>query len=287
MKSMTGSGHSVRETPDVTMTVDIRSVNARSLDVRVSGPHTIVADDREIAALVAAIALRGTVEITVHLERRGGTDLGRVNAGAARAARELLDDLARSAGIDARPTIADIMRFDGVIDHSVPDSDGAREQLLACVEDALREWDRSRSAEGSATRDAIARHLERIEAMLLVARDHEERAERRLIAVARERFAQLPTDQTDEGRLYAEVASMLIRSSTREECDRLASHLTVARELLDRDGAVGKRFDFLCQEMHREINTTGSKTPFAVVQQSVVDAKDALEAIREQLRNVE
>ncbi|MDR0878329.1 MAG: DUF1732 domain-containing protein, partial [Treponema sp.] len=101
------------------------------------------------------------------------------------------------------------------------------------------------------------------------------------------RFAEVLGNQIDENRILAETAILLMKYTISEELSRLASHLGEFRAETERNPSPGKKLDFLCQEINREINTIGSKTPILEVSRAVVDMKDALENVREQLRNVE
>ena len=106
-------------------------------------------------------------------------------------------------------------------------------------------------------------------------------------ANVRERFSQILGDTLPEDRVLAEIASLLLKYGIEEEISRLKGHLEAFRRIMEGDEAVGKKLDFMCQEIQREVNTIGSKSTMLEVNHMVVDAKDAVEKIREQLRNVE
>ena len=103
----------------------------------------------------------------------------------------------------------------------------------------------------------------------------------------RERFEEVLGNRVDEDRILAEIAALLVKFSIEEEIARLHGHLAAFDDALASDGPVGKKLDFLCQELNREVNTIGSKSPLYEINEQVVEAKDAIENMREQLRNVE
>ena len=116
---------------------------------------------------------------------------------------------------------------------------------------------------------------------------HADEIERQVRTNLRDRFTDVVGDRVEESRMLAEVAVQLTRFSINEEVVRLGAHLESFRSGMEAEGSVGKKLDFLCQEMHREINTIGSKSIILAISEQVVEAKDALENVREQLRNVE
>ncbi|NBF40845.1 MAG: DUF1732 domain-containing protein [Spirochaetes bacterium] len=145
----------------------------------------------------------------------------------------------------------------------------------------------ARAREGESTREDIASQLKRIREVV----DELERRAPELEAALRqnvtERFDEVLGEQVNEDRVYAEIASLLIKHSINEELVRLRAHLKSFEETISTEGAVGKKLDFFCQELNREVNTVASKSFASDVNRRVVEAKDAVENIREQLRNVE
>lgn len=165
------------------------------------------------------------------------------------------------------------------------------EELRGPVEQALNEalaaWNAERDREGAATRADIERALDRLERARGIFAARAAEVETLVFDTIRSRFREVLGDDADEQRIYAEAASLMVRHATGEEVARLETHIAAFREALDHNGPVGKRLDFMCQEMNREVNTTGSKTLLADVHAAVVEAKDAVEAMREQVRNIE
>jgi uncharacterized protein (TIGR00255 family) len=242
----------------------------------------------EIKKIVGAQALRGKVEVQIRLrEYRSDVEI-HVDRNAVEAARTALSQIAEMAGIDHAPGYRDILEFDGVIQtERRRDAEAYREDIVQVLNQALTAWNETRAAEGEVTRADIERHLQRVRTAATVFADAAPRVEQLVIDAVRSRFKEVLGDEADEQRVYAEAAMLMVKHATNEEVVRLRSHVDSFAALLMEEGAVGKRLDFICQEMNREINTTGSKTVLPDVQDAVVEAKDAVEAIREQIRNIE
>ncbi len=288
MRSMTGYTVIEHHNTEQDLTVEIRSVNNRYLEIAVNLPAFLTALEPEVKKRIAAAAHRGKIEVNVRLRDQSATTDIKIDPQAVRAAKAILDEIRLIAGVQTEPTYADILGFEGVVYTGAhTESSHTRATILDVVAEAVVQWNRSRATEGEATDRDIRFHLQRVEAAASVFREHRKEAERVIHETVVQKFHEILGDAADEQRVYAEVASLILRHSVSEEVARLESHILAFRELFKMEGPVGKRMDFICQEMNREINTTGSKTNLAVVQDAVVDAKDAVEAIREQLRNIE
>jgi uncharacterized protein (TIGR00255 family) len=167
------------------------------------------------------------------------------------------------------------------------DSEEYWELVRPTLEKALSEFDASRAREGESTRRDIEQQLDRVRR---VSEELERRApelEQAIRDNVRDRFREVLSERADEDRVYAEIASLLLKHSINEELVRLNAHIASFDETIAAGGALGKKLDFLCQELNREVNTISSKSFAADVNRRVVEAKDAVENIREQLRNVE
>jgi uncharacterized protein (TIGR00255 family) len=165
---------------------------------------------------------------------------------------------------------------------------GQREALLGAVEKALAEMSRMREAEGANVAADLERRLVAIEQAIARIEGLMETSRTARIASLREKLHALAAELgLEEPRLYQEVVRLVDRQDTSEEIERTRSHLALARSLLQAPEAVGKRLDFLAQELNREANTIGSKASAAPVIQEVVGLKAEIEKLREQVQNVE
>jgi len=290
---MTGYGRGVAVRGDARATVDIRAVNHRFLDLKLRGQLPAALEDA-IAARVRGAVERGALVVAVAL--RGGAPGGaRIDGDAAGRAHRQLVELARQLGVPG-PDLALVLAQPGVITSDVEfdggSDEGAAAAALAAVDGALGELDRMRSAEGAALAAELRGRLDelsgaRVQIAALAAAVPQHVARR-----LRERLRRLSEDlagggELDEIRLAQEIAVLADRSDITEELVRLASHLDQARLMIDNAGPVGRRLDFLIQEIGRELNTIGAKSTTAEITTAVVAGKATLEKIREQVQNVE
>ena len=290
MRSMTGYGRGVVERGEVRATVDVRTVNHRFLDLKLRGGPIPAAVEDAIAARVRSAVERGAVTISVHLA--GGTPGGmRIDTQAAARVHRVLADLAARLAIPG-PDLALVLAQPGVVIAGDPLDDAGAAVALDAVDAALVQLDAMRTAEGAALAAELRLRLDELVAIrahiaLFAAAVPQHVARRQL-----ERVRRLSEDAgidagIDPNRLAQEVALLADRADVTEELVRLVSHLDQARGLLDAAGAVGRRLDFLVQEIGRELNTIGAKSTTVEISAAVVSSKATLEKLREQVQNVE
>ncbi len=284
---MTGFGRGVAEVAGVRAAVDARSVNHRFLDLKLRGVVGPAVEDA-VSARVRGAVERGSVTIQIHVARPTGTG-SRIDRAAAVAAHADLAALASQLRIHA-PDLALVLAQPGVMGPADAEPDGADPQpaVLAALDAALGALGAMRDQEGAAlARDLTARFAELDRArnqLATIAADVPDQLRRRLD----DRIRKLVGDATvDPVRLAQEAALLADRADVTEELVRLTSHLAQATALVAASGPVGRKLDFLIQEIGRELNTVGSKSAAAELTAIVVDAKAGLEKIREQVQNVE
>ncbi len=290
MKSMTGFGRGGSRLSDGTeITVQARSVNHRFLDVAVKLRDELAALEPELRRLVADRATRGRVDLTVRVARPGGRTASFDEEAAARYAA-LWREAASRRGLPAELGARDLLSLPGVLrsEEDVDQADALREGVLKAAGAALHELDAARSREGEALSRALSALVDRLEAGIGRLDESREGLAARVVETLRERVAKLAgTVPLDEGRLAQEVALLADRADVTEEIDRLKAHLSEVRRLLASAGPVGKRLDFLAQELHREVNTSGQKARELSLTRAVLDLKSDVEAFKEQVQNVE
>jgi len=290
MKSMTGFGRAAATLPDGTeAAVVVRGVNHRFLDVAVKLRDEYAASEPAIRKAVAAVASRGHVDVLIRTTRPAGAGVKIDMDAAEKYAREWGED-ASKRGLPGELTARDLLSLPGVLraEETVDGDSSIEASLVALVEQALKDFDAARAREGAALSLAFEEILKRIETG--VARLDAERAgvSERIQSGLRERIAKLAAGVAlDEARLAQEVALLADRADVTEEIDRLKTHLVEARRLLAAGGPIGRRLDHLAQEIHREVNTLGSKVRETGATRLVLDLKADLEALREQVQNVE
>lgn len=290
MRSMTGFGKASGTLPDGTeVSVVARAVNHRFLDVALKLRDEWAAAEPALRKAVGERVQRGHVDLLVRTSRaavRTAAFDGEAAARYAAAWREAAEELSLPSDLSAR----DLLALPGVVktEESAEPDEAAREALAALVREAVAELDRTRRREGEALAAALAAIVGRLEAG--VARLDEERAGlvERLYAQLRERVRKLAEGfPLDEGRFAQEAALLADRGDVSEEIDRLKAHLVEIRRLLGASEPVGKRLDFLAQELHRETNTAGQKSRELPALRAVLDLKSDVEALKEQVQNVE
>jgi uncharacterized protein (TIGR00255 family) len=285
---MTGFGIGEHRDQKRQLSLTLKSYNNRFLDLFVYLPPALAALEPQVRRYLSERVLRGRVELylkSVELEEAPRVSLDR---SAVRVYAQLLRELAREAGLRERPRLADFLRLEGVL-RVEAGSDPQElwpvlEQLLART---FREFDQARAREGEATQRDVLALLDGFEAQLARVEGLAPLLQERLQNDLRARFRELLGDAVEEARLLAETAVLLARADIHEELSRVRGHLGSFRATAAEGGAVGKKLDFLCQELGREVNTIGAKNALPEVDAAVVALKDALEKIREQVRNVE
>jgi len=289
-RSMTGFGVARASDGPRTYVVEVRSVNHRYCDVRTHLPGDLGALGPEIEARVRKAIRRGRVDVSVAVEvAEGATVEPSVDLARARGYKAAYEKLAKELGLEPRIELAQIASAPGVIrgDQQGAGSD-PRESVLSAVDDGLRELGRMRETEGATLCAQLSAHLATVaglvdlvrEQLPGVAAERKRRLEDRLTAL-------LEDNKLDPARLAQEVAILADRADVTEELERLDSHVDQFRALLESSDAVGRRLDFLIQEMNREVNTIGSKSSDAQLAYVVVDLKTELERLREQIQNLE
>ncbi|MBT1076002.1 YicC/YloC family endoribonuclease [Geobacter grbiciae] len=291
IKSMTGYGKAVVETETGRTTVEIRSVNHRYGEVFVKMPRSFLAVENDVRKAVGDRLKRGKIEVFVQREEvAGGQQRPLVNVALARAYREAFDHLRTELGIYDPVTLPLILSQKDVLaaQEESSDEDALRAELLQGVRGAVEAMETMRMREGEALladlrdrRQTLAMLIDRVaERAPAVVADYAQKL--------RERLAQLLADTTlDEARLAQEVALLADRCDVTEELVRFRSHLIQFDETLALAEPVGRKLDFLMQELNREVNTIGSKANDAAMAAIVVELKAELEKIREQVQNIE
>lgn len=293
MLSMTGFGTGTAAVGAVTLTVELRAVNHRFLDVALKMPSALASFEIDVRNLLKERVARGRVSCSVQLERETAAEGAAVSAAAvdrALATLGLVADRLEAAG-QPRPEIGlkDVLAVPDLFRGEQPDADadalraGLLEALNAAV-DGLLEMKR---AEGDETAAEMRKRLDGVAAGLATVNELVPGALEEAQTRLRERLDQLLEDSIDPQRLAQEAAIIVDKGNINEECERLASHLEQMRGALDGGGQVAKRLNFLLQEMHREVNTMGSKTQNMDITGAVIAMKEEVESMREQVQNLE
>lgn len=292
MRSMTGFGQATGENLRHAVTVTIRAVNHRFLELRVHLGDDYRASEETLRAALAAELERGRVDVTVGvrpLAQRAARV--RVDREVVRAAHLAVEELFEGGLVGEKLTAGDLLRLpEALVVERDPDLWDAADEalLLEAGRTALAQLVAAREHEGETLSAVLERRLD--ELAVVVGRLAELRgiASAAMAESLRARLAEaLGAAGIDPARLAQEAAILVERSDVAEELDRLGSHCRHFRDLLGRRGAVGKRLDFLAQEIARELNTVGAKCRDAAMTRAVLDGKLLCEQLREQVQNVE
>ncbi|HEY6100213.1 MAG TPA: YicC/YloC family endoribonuclease [Anaeromyxobacter sp.] len=290
IRSMTGFGAARGASGAEELDVEIRSVNHKFSEVKVRAPRELGALEIEVARMVKERLARGGVDVAI---RRPGGSSGlapRIDVALAESYSRAFREMQVRLGLPGTLTLADVIGADGVVrleERSV-DLDAAREALRRALGTALDRLVEMRVREGEALARDLAGRLEvletsvaRIELLGPPAIEHHR-------ARLAERVQELARGvAVDPGRLEQEVVLLADRTDVTEEITRLRSHVAQVRALLKVAEPAGRKLDFLVQEMHREMNTIGSKSQSAEIAALVVALKAEVERMREQVQNVE
>lgn len=294
MRSMTGFGQAAGENSRHAVTVTLKGVNSRYLELKVRLADEYRSSEPELRDLLGRELSRGRVEATMEItpleEREANVEVHRKVVQAAHGA---LHELVGEGLITQELTAGDLLRLPEAFSvHVAPDrwDEADRELLSRLTESALEQLVAARTLEGQKLEGALRERLGQLEALaerLAAMRPQALERMRQGVEGRLERLLDEHDLELDRARLAQEVALLAEKSDVAEELDRLASHLEHFTELLGRRGPVGKRLDFLMQEIFRELNTLGAKCRSSDMTRVVLDAKEISEQLREQLQNVE
>jgi uncharacterized protein (TIGR00255 family) len=289
LKSMTGYGKGAVSGEGFSVTVDMRSVNNRNLDIHWRAPHELAALEIPLKKQVQAALTRGRVDINISFQQTGDTvyELNRPLIRGYLSAMQMMRDEFNLAG---DPDLASIARLPNVL--MAPTDNRLSEAAVQGIEQALIQaltaMVEMRAVEGHELQKELLTRVDRIESRLRVIEAnagtvtdfYREKLQKRLAEL-------LDKVAVDETRLAQEVAYLAERCDVTEEIARLNSHLGQLRELLSGDGEIGKKLDFLLQETNREANTILSKASELEICDAAIDIKTEVEKLREQANNVE
>lgn len=290
MHSMTGYGRATCTEEGRSLTIELKSVNHRFLDLNFRMPRSFAFLEDAARKQIGKSLSRGHVDIFVtYLNLREDSKMVRVDEGLVKAYMQALDRIREETALSDDRTLSIIPKLpDALVITENPEDEEALQKLLSdTLGQALDNLNAMRRREGAAMRDDMISKLDEIEEMT---GKIEQRYPETVIEYQKklkQRVEELLGSEMDENRLAQEVAIMADRAAVAEETVRLRSHIAQAREICDKDEPVGRSLDFIVQEMNREVNTVSSKSQDIPITQAVLACKSAIEKLREQLQNVE
>jgi len=272
---------------------EVKSVNAKGLDVRSRLPPGFEGLEASVRAAAAEKLKRGSLQAVLSVSGPAQSETWRLNEGVLEEVLSASERLRERIG--GKPIRADaILGMRGVFEVSVAQADEAElerrdEAILASFRAALETLLRARHEEGARLQTLLTDQINRIETIILAARDHPARSPTAIKFRLAEQVARLMETGAafDENRLHQEAILIATRADIQEELDRLISHIEAARALIASGGAIGREFDFLAQEFNREANTMCSKAIDTSLTRLGLDLKTLIDQMREQVQNIE
>ena len=290
LRSMTGYGHCEYTDNDITFTVEIKTVNHRYSDIFLRIPKQISSLEEQVRSLINDRIHRGKIDVYINYENKSSQDHEVIlDESLAKAYYNALKKIADDLGLRDDISASTIARFPDIIKvEKKDDSDYIAEILKKAVSAAIDEVIEMRTREGERLKENLFAILDNIENFVrkieekapIVVKEYKEKLEQRLSEL-------IDIQQVDPARIATEVALFADKCSIDEELIRLSSHIFQMKEMLKAGSPVGKKADFLIQEMNREVNTIGSKANDLEITRNVVELKREIEKLREQIQNIE
>ncbi|MDD7271483.1 MAG: YicC family protein [Spirochaetales bacterium] len=289
MKSMTAYGYSSYSSDEFFLEVEIKSYNNRYLDIYHNINSNLASFEEEIDQRIKEVAERGKVEISVKLKTLKNDGQLVVDKDLLQKYEDAFSSISNISGKSVSLSASDYLSIEGLMTYvQEKNPEIYREALFTTLDKALEQFNSAKLREGEATKADLYKLGKQIEDSNDKIKELFDGYEDYYAKLLLSKYEELKiSEKLDENQFRQEVGSILVKYSINEEQIRLKTHLKEYFRLLDCNESVGKRLDFLMQEMNRETNTTASKSQIAQINIEAVKMKDAIENIREQIRNVE
>lgn len=299
--SMTGYAVTARETPAGTVTIELKSVNSRFLDLQFRLNDELRAVEPALREAIMARVARGKVECRLSFGRKIATGGNQALNSQLLTSLGQLQTAIRSQFADAQPlSVNDILRWPGVMEEAEISQETLQADIMAVMTATLDAFIESRAREGAALHNVLVARIDAMEAIVqritplipqVIAQFQQKAIERmqEALGIALQGDNTAPAASREEvlERIRQEVTLYGIRIDVAEELARLAAHLTETRHILQKGGPVGKRLDFMMQELNREANTLGSKAALKELADASMELKLLIDQMREQVQNLE
>lgn len=287
IRSMTGYARLERSTEYGTLSWELRSVNHRYLDLGFRMPDEFRSMEPAFRTQVSAVLKRGKIECGLRLTALPGT------ASPLTINMQVLDQLlahtreiAEKLPAAAAPNPLEVLRWPGLLGEPEKDPEPAQKAATELLDETLAQLSQNRASEGERIREMLITRCETMDEIVRFVREKMPDVMSNLRQRLRDRIAQL-SEEVDNERIEIELAVLAQKFDVDEEMDRLRSHLTEVRSTIDRNDPIGRRLDFLMQELNREANTLSSKSQDTEVTRAAVELKVLIEQMREQIQNIE
>lgn len=288
MTSMTGYAYEEKSGDTAVVSVEIKSVNSRFLDLTINLPPYLNQLESYYRKKISEKVLRGKVDVYIRVkELESDTEIS-ADTGVAKSYLEAIKKVALATGYSTEIPLSLIISQPGVLNSNKSyDVEKYKDLIDPLFDSALKSFVSDRTREGENMKKDLLAKLSKLEECAKFFIEYQPKMEEIFKEQITSKFKELLGEHADENRIMTETAAMLVKYTINEEIVRLNSHISAMKNELENNPVPGKKLDFICQEMNREINTIGSKNQFAQVGAMVITAKDSLENIREQAKNVE
>lgn len=291
MNSMTGYGRAVSEIGGYEISVEIKSVNHRYFEPSLRVPRIYLFLEEKVKSLLQSKISRGKIDVNVFIKKTDGSDVTvKIDGALASQYIDALRGVSDELSLQDDLRLSALLRFNDIfsVDKAEEDEEAITSAVLTVAEEAFDSFNEMRKTEGEKLKADVLSRIAKIESL---SADIDERTEKSVEAYRERLFKKLSevleNRNIDEARILQEAAIFSDKVCVSEETVRLKSHIAQFREIAEKKEPVGKKLDFLVQEINREINTTGSKCQDITITQTVIDLKSEVEKIREQIQNVE
>lgn len=285
---MTGFGKSQAVFGLKTLTIDVRALNSKQLDLNIRIPNAFREKEAEIRSRVSAILERGKVDVFVSLKSQTGSSGVSINSNLVKARYAELLLVAKELNVDTSSLFSDVLRFPDLIQEEETEAGEMEWEIIrTSLMEAINQVDQFRFDEGKGLASELLDRVHNIEQLLIAITPHEESRMVQVRARLKQKIDELLSQvDANANRFEEEMIYFMEKLDITEEKQRLLTHCTYFRETASEKTTSGRKLAFISQEMGREINTIGSKANHAEMQKIVVLMKDELEKIKEQLNNV-
>lgn len=291
MKSMTGFGSSSLELEDCSIDIEIKSVNNRYLDFNFSMPSFLNFMLEDMKSLVKNKLKRGRVDVYIKIKKyQLSVDSVDINYELAQKIKEKLDSLNQKLDMRSDISVRDLVKYDDVMTFTYKDLDNEflHDNILKVLDEAVNKIYSMRSIEGDNLREDLSTNLSKIEDQISKISSLTENSVKEYRENLFNKISELlDEEKIDKDRMYLEVALMADKADINEELKRFDSHIVQFKSTMDMKDCIGRKLDFIIQEMNREINTISSKSNDESISVCVIEVKSLIEKLREQVQNIE
>ena len=291
MRSMTGYGRASWEKENRNYQIEMKSVNHKYSDITIKLPKTLTYLEDKMKKQIGASISRGKVDVFVSFENNSGEGKDIiVNHEMVKKYMDAFYTLAEENKLALSIPVTEVIKLPEVLSVQTIETkeDVIEQEVMACLQEAIQHFVEMREVEGNKIKEDLLDRVEQVEKEILKFSEYSAGLVEEYVVKLRQRVKDmLQLDEIEESRIAQEAVIFADRTSIEEEVTRLKSHVMQMKNLLEEKKPVGKKMDFLIQEMNREVNTIGSKSANLDITNLVIDLKTMLEDIREQIQNIE